>query len=690
MYCYSNSIVDSGRKTVPSIRQHYFITLDRRLGQSMFSLKTWVSAGICWHCCAWLLLWPAPTDSTPVNHGFPTPCAPCTCLTQFRRLRFANCSKLALQRIPRNLPQDIDVLDLSFNHLRRHALIGIKKFVNLKYLNLAHSNIDIISGTDFADLELLQEIDLTGNHIIGISRKPFENLGERLRAIVGFEATRFQRDVFENLDRMKKLSIVFHQSPIPPDIFNPLKSLQHLQVSIMKSKAIPSHLFTFEGGRLLKNLQIEARNVIVIPETILQGLTELSVFTIIGGSLMRLPNSLFHGNGTDRKDNPVNIDEITIKGVKQLPKDLFQNQMKVRKIVLNGVSSIALGLFRDLTTLVNLEISDSVTGNISQEWFSGCVSLRALNLSHTNLTTIGLGTFSDLSSLVTLDISGNDIRYIAGDTFRPTRHSLTVLNISTNSLESLSEDLLVGMHKLEILDISHNLISSLPAGLLADAVILKRLYAQGNAIFGIPDSLFATQYDLLQVDFSDNNISRLEPGSFSNAFSMRRVFIDNNPLECGCPVAELFYYPGLDLVGTCRNTSAINATTEKLNFTDVALKDCFPTTPVTTLHVTHIAVTMNVTDLDSKNTSTISVTPSLAGDSVLKGSVNRATGKPDNPEMIVEESRNNVAMYIAVTAVGILLIVALSWVGIYFGRRYTRKRAYYTSGSREGRTRSTY
>lgn len=658
--------------------------------------KNWIVSGVC--CLTFLvaLVWSETSGSIPGRERFSprSPCDPCTCLILPRRLRLADCSKLGLTTIPSNLPQNIDVLDLSNNLLRRHMLISIRKFVNVKYLNLAHNKIDIILGSDFEDLEFLQQINLTGNYIVGIARKPFQKLGERLRSIIGFEAQRFKYDVFENLDKMKRLSIVFHQSPIPSNIFSPLKGLQHLQVSIIKSTTIPNTLFTMEGGSLLKNLQIEANNLLVIPETILQGLTELSKFTIIGERLGQLPNNIFHGNGDTEGENVVNLDEIIIKGITQLPGGLFQKQLKVRKIVLNDISVIELGLFRDLTTLVDLDISQSAVGNISRKWLSGCVSLRSLNLSHTNLTTIGLGTFTDLSSLAVLDISNNKIRNITGDILRPTRHSLTILNVSMNLLEDLPDGILTGMHKLEVLDISYNSLTSLPAALLADAVILKRLYAKGNNIVVIPDSFFDTQYDLLQVDFSHNNISSLELGSLSNAVSIQKVVIDNNPLECGCPVVELFSYPGLEMSGTCLNIGSINSTTEQLNSTYQKSEDCYISTH-TTLGITsplpHTTATANVSDPEFGNVSTTSIAP-MTDDSVLVSSDNRAPGVPDNPEMVADETESvsSVAMYTAVTAFGIIAIVSLSWVGIYMGRRYTRERAYYTSGSQQGRGRFIY
>lgn len=115
---------------------------------------------------------------------FTTECQrPCDCRWQSGN-KAAICSNSSLRTIPANLSSDIQILDLSNNHLQQLQQEAFKKvgLSNLKKLFLRDCTIETIHRAAFATLAIMIELDLSRNKIQHLHPDTFRGT-EKLRLI---------------------------------------------------------------------------------------------------------------------------------------------------------------------------------------------------------------------------------------------------------------------------------------------------------------------------------------------------------------------------------------------------------------------------------------------------------------------------------------------------------------------------
>ncbi|ESP03533.1 hypothetical protein LOTGIDRAFT_137329, partial [Lottia gigantea] len=310
-------------------------------------------------------------------------CYPCSCdINQkgFGRVKYVNCSNLALTRIPRNLPLDLHTLDFSNNRILPQEIQQLCTFNSMQYVALSYNSLDSIPPEIFKDLENLHTLVLHG-----ISSIPTTN-------------------IFEDLFNLEYLDINdCHVNQIPDNWFRKLYSLKTLKLRQTGIRSIEPGVL--DGLLNLQELDL-SHNVMRTAQT--------ESFKPIVQSIRRIN---FRGNM-----------------FKTIGDHLFEKMYNLVELDLsdNKLESIHKRSFLDLRQLINLDIRDNKLSNLPGGLFKNLRNLQTLNLAMNTFNNFPETLFK-IGYLLKLDLSYNRIRRLP-DSFVHSFPYLEFLNVDKNPL----------------------------------------------------------------------------------------------------------------------------------------------------------------------------------------------------------------------------------------------------------------
>ncbi|KAJ3023123.1 Rho guanine nucleotide exchange factor 39 [Thoreauomyces humboldtii] len=151
-----------------------------------------------------------------------------------------------------------------------------------------------------------------------------------------------------------------------------------------------------------------------------------------------------------------------------------------------------------------------------------------LDLSRRNLSSIPENLPVDLSKLTILLLSRNRLTHLSPSVWEQMPH-LTVLDVSENQLKSVPSGL-GRLKELRELFLAGNGIERLESELGACARIEVVVVAR-NRLYEIAPSALVTLAHLRVLDLSSNYLRTLPPSLHAVSPTLRRLFIDDNPIE---------------------------------------------------------------------------------------------------------------------------------------------------------------
>ncbi|CAL4151926.1 unnamed protein product [Meganyctiphanes norvegica] len=216
-----------------------------------------------------------------------------------QKLLTANCSFSNLKNIPLNIPDNIELLNLSGNvisviyistnkltHLREIDLSKNKiHLINMKvkpsnisrivYLNLDGNHISTLFQEDFKYFETLEYISLSRNQINYIDDDTFSGLiNLKYLVLESNSITTLSNKWFKGMNNIKSLNLRYnHISHIPASVFQDLSSLEKLFLSGNTISIVDPR--SFSGLIRLKLLSLANNNMSWVPTAALQSLPNL-------------------------------------------------------------------------------------------------------------------------------------------------------------------------------------------------------------------------------------------------------------------------------------------------------------------------------------------------------------------------------------------------------------------------------
>ncbi|XP_076731060.1 toll-like receptor 8 [Maylandia zebra] len=145
--------------------------------------------------------------------------------------------------------------------------------------------------------------------------------------------------------------------------------------------------------------------------------------------------------------------------------------------------------------------------------------------------------FTNLSNLTILDISFNGIAKIPDDVYEYLPHNLTTLRISHNSLSDVNWDKLP-FHQLQILDLSYNSLSTLTTINSNITQTLTFLDLSHNHIFHADNCFLKSLKSLTTLSLSNNKLTIVNETTFKSGPANLTLFLQGNPFECTCDLLD--------------------------------------------------------------------------------------------------------------------------------------------------------
>ncbi|NWU73929.1 AMGO1 protein, partial [Pterocles burchelli] len=167
-----------------------------------------------------------------------------------------------------------------------------------------------------------------------------------------------------------------------------------------------------------------------------------------------------------------------------------------------------------------------------------------LDLSHNNLSRLrGDWAPGRLGHLRALLLSHNGLSFVSTEAFAHVPR-LRHLDLSSNRLRALEENLFSDLTELEVLLLYNNEIATVDRTAFENLARLRKLYLGQNRIARFPLELLRDGSRLPQLallDLSGNRLRSLPVGELQAlpAWLRDRLYLHANPLACDCPLVQL-------------------------------------------------------------------------------------------------------------------------------------------------------
>ena len=208
--------------------------------------------------------------------------------------------------------------------------------------------------------------------------------------------------------------------------------------------------------------------------------------------------------------------EVTCAGNASLPTAMQYAPEDTKILHIDGADMGGVVVLRHPPVLPNLQVLR----------ISECVGIRDV------LPNV-LPSFKQLHELYLIDnrLQCIDVRLLSSH--------LRVIDLSSNLIESLPDDVFAGLYKLQILRLSHNRIKRLSAKVFSDLESLKEIDLSHNRLQFVHPQVFRYQPVLQVVDLRSNYLTSLQETTFSGLRKIHRVDLQDNPWDCHCGMTWL-------------------------------------------------------------------------------------------------------------------------------------------------------
>lgn len=329
--------------------------------------------------------------------------------------------------------------------------------------------------------------------------------------------------------------LLLFESSLRSNYFSPVADLTELSINNCKLLRVPDS--TFQDLRKLKRLKLRSKNFEWSPTKNLElslntfnGLSELHSLDLAQNNIKFIPSGVFCSL---ENLNTLNLTHNRIRTIGQLGLgpgcgaslhhlDLSHNEIKS----LPEDSELL-----KLRSLQYLYLQHNNITDISNEAFSGLVSMRVLNISHNRLHTLPEGLFANARELREMYLNDNTLFELARGIFHRLEQ-LIVLDLSSNQLTSnhIDHGTFLGLIRLIVLNLSNNALTRIDGKTFKDLFFLQILNLKNNTIGYIEDNAFLPLYNLHTLNLAENRLHTIDENLFNGLFVLSKLTLNNNLL----------------------------------------------------------------------------------------------------------------------------------------------------------------
>ncbi|CAL1277985.1 unnamed protein product, partial [Larinioides sclopetarius] len=372
--------------------------------------------------------------------------------------------------------------------------IAIGKLTKLKILHINDGKLTGVD-TELQNMADLLELKLINNNISQISLEAFSN-SSNLSSI-----------------HLSQNKLIF----LYPGIFDGCRNLKKIFLRKNFLKSIDG-LFNLPA---IKEIHLEVNKLETIDNAFQRDIN-LEYLHLSTNPLKRISSSAFNANVK-------HLRALTLRNceLKFLPPSIFRCLTKLKFLDLsnNLIESLPVEIFHGLYMLLQVNLNENRISYLG-EVFRHNYHLQKVFLSNNNLQTLQ-NLFPRLQYLHTVDLKYNNLTVITETDFS-TCISVRTLQLSNNSIYRIDSNAFLNMVELKNLSIAFNKLTSLN-GSLRNSCELKYLWLHHNRLNEIGPSEMSKLKKLMRINLSFNNLTNIHK-AFRNLKRLRILNLYGNKL----------------------------------------------------------------------------------------------------------------------------------------------------------------
>ncbi|XP_072857245.2 toll-like receptor 6 isoform X1 [Pogona vitticeps] len=498
----------------------------------------------------------------------------------------ANYSKSIRYTVPKNLPLQTTVLDLSqnriseiqmsdfgslsklkalilsYNLIRRLDFSVFQYNKHLEHLDLSHNNLQILSGHPLSSLRYL---DLSYNDDINMTVSFESRIIPKLEYF-GISARRIHKSVLYLLDHLQVETLFFgledlseyHSGALP--VFN----MKNLHIALPHNRGLPvvedlelnvtesielsnikgdqvNHLLMFlsklnKNGRLLNltliNIQLSWINNLEIFHFVWR--STIKYLNIYGLTLTSFNDEVFSSVDTSLKALTIKHTEVATLYFNQSIVYTSFSEMQIEALSISDSGILIMLCPSKPSRFTYLCFSNNTLTDMIFKDCNNLPFLETLILQKNylkDLMKVSLMTRL-MKSLKYLDVSRNFLQY-DGKNNCGWVENMVKLNLSSNMLsESVFRCLPI---KIKILDLQYNHISSIPKEMI-ELNNLEELHLASNKLTSLPGCGHFSNLRLLSIE--NNSVIFQSSEFFQTCQNIQTLKGGHNPFKCSCELRQ--------------------------------------------------------------------------------------------------------------------------------------------------------
>eukprot|EP01135_Chromosphaera_perkinsii_P006228 Nk52_evm5s462 gene=Nk52_evmTU5s462 len=285
-----------------------------------------------------------------------------------------------------------------------------------------------------------------------------------------------------------------------------LPNLQTLDMSNNLLTGIPVGCFRFNP--VLKSVDFSNNALTALNKGVFSGVPMLTSVNVSMNHIPRLDSFIFEHLPrlymVDFRWNPIEyfienvFYEAPIKKMWLSANKTEKKRIKLARHFLRGISPLEIGI-ESFGTIEGMTYDDgqSVFDHVGH-------SLKVLNLGHNQLETVDDAMLKSLKMLKWLSLESNKLQRLTNSSFNGLLN-LETLILDHNKLTAIPEYALSTNSRLVTLSANNNTLTSLPLHLFASTHHLQNVWLGKNKITGFPHGLFDATYVLQSIDLHGNS-----------------------------------------------------------------------------------------------------------------------------------------------------------------------------------------
>ncbi|XP_051778405.1 slit homolog 1a isoform X1 [Erpetoichthys calabaricus] len=378
-----------------------------------------------------------------------------------------DCRGKGLTAIPANLPDSMAEIRLEQNGIKSVPPGAFSPYKKLRRIDLSNNQISEIAPDAFQGLRSLNSLVLYGNKITDLPKGVFDGLYALQLLLLNANKIHCVRaDAFQDLQNLSLLSLYDNKiQTLAKGTFTALRAVQTLHLAQnpficdCNLKWLADYLRTnpieTSGARCASPRRLANKRIGQIKSKKFRCSAKEQYF-IPGAEDTRLNNECNSDTVCPPKCRcESNVVDCSNLRLTKVPEHIPQSTVELR---LNGneISTLeATGIFKTLSQLKKINLSNNKISEIEDGAFEGAISVNELHLTANQLDSVRSGMFRGLDGLRTLMLRNNRINCIHNNSFTGLRN-VRLLSLYDNQLTTITPGAFDTLQSLSTLNLLAN------------------------------------------------------------------------------------------------------------------------------------------------------------------------------------------------------------------------------------------